>query len=318
MSKPAAACPVSGTCRKACTPPLFGNFGKDAKDLFKKKYEFENQAKFISKASNGGSIETTVVASNDQALRGVFKSTVPVKNLGRMNGTFESEFHTVPDKESKITYKSCLGKGASVKVGLSGLKCKEQCAGGFKEGWASAEVEYGTDYFSGSLGVRTDGQLTLVDGVASVGYDNVSVGGKVTVDTASKSAPNDYNLGVQYNGCDFIASAFTENKRSVLNVSYFQRFASGPQQNFGAVLAIGLTKPSRTLTVGTDYKVDADTSVRAQAKIDSSASSTTLMASVEHRLPNPQCLLAVSADFNVTPQTVNPGRVGVSLTFGDF
>jgi len=311
-------CPVNSVACKACTPPLFGNFGKDAKDLFKKKYDFENQAKLVSKTSNGGTIETSVIASNDQSLRGVFKSSVAIQKLGRANGILESEFHTVADKESKMTYKSDLGfgKGTSVKVGLSGLKCKEQCAGGFKEGWASAEAEYSTENAAGTLGVRTDGQLTLVDAGVSLGYDCLSVGGKVTVDTASKSAPNDYNFGVQYCGCDYVASAYTENKRSVLNVSIYQRLAN--KLNFGALLAIGLTKQSRTLTVGTDHRVDADTSIRGQVKIDSTAGNTQLQASVEHRLPNPNVLLAVAADFNVTPQTVTPGRVGVSVTFGEF
>jgi hypothetical protein len=261
-----------------------------------------------------------VVASNDQALRGVFKSTVPVTSMGRLNGTFESEFHTVADKESKTTYKVKPAKGTSLKVGLSGLKTKEQSPNGFAEGWASAELEYATDYAAGSVGVRTDGQKTLVDGVASLGYDNVSVGGKVTVDTASRAAPTDYNFGAQYNGADYIASAFTENARKTLNFSYFQRLSSETRRphNFGATLAFGLAKPSRTLTVGTDYWVDADTTVRAQAKIDSASSNTQLLTAVEHRLINPNVLLGVAASFDVSPSTVSPGKVGVTLTFGEF
>jgi len=293
---------------------------KDAKDLFKKKYEFDNQAKFLIKTVNDGSIETTIVASNDVPLRGIFKSTINFKDMGRLNGKFESEFHTVVEQESKSSYKIDVAKGTTFKVGLSSVKSKEQCPNSSKEGWASAELEYSKDYLSGSVGVRTDGQLTLVDGAASVGCDNISVGAKVTLDTASKSAPNDYNFGAQYNACDYIVSAFTEKKRSILNFSYFHRLSSvrSRPHNFGAVLAVGLNKPSRTLTVGTDYWVDADTTIRAQAKIDSASTSTTLQTSVEHRLLNPNVQLAVAASFDVTPQTVTPGRVGVSLTFGDF
>jgi hypothetical protein len=317
---PAVATTLGGCTRKVCAPPLFGDFGKDAKDLFKKKYDFDNQAKFISKPATGGSIETTVVAANDQPLRGVFLSKVPVTSFGRLNGDFESEFHTVAEKESKMTYKlTNLSKALTVKLGLSGVKCKESCPNSFKEGWGLVETEYKSDHFTGSAGVRTDGQLTLVDLVAATGIDKLSVGAKATINTADRSAPNDYNFGAQYNGVDYVASAVTENKRSVLNLSYFQRLASKPRvHNFGATFALGLAKPTRTFTVGSDYRIDADTSVRAHAKIDSEKSGTLIQTSVQHRLLNPNLLLGVSAEFNAAPQALTAGRVGVSLTFGDF
>jgi len=300
---------------------LFGNFGKDAKDLFKKKYEFDNNAKFTSRSATGGVIETTVVQKDEQPLRGVFKATLPVTTLGSFNGEFESEFHTVADKESKTTYKlTNLSKGVAVKFGLTGVKSKESSQGGFPEGWASAEVEYQAEHVTGVVGVRTDSKTTLVDVSSSLGHDNLSVGAKVTLNTADKGAPNDYNFGAQYNGSDYIASAFTENKRSVLNVSYYQRLGDKVRfHNFGATLAFGLAaKPTRSLTVGTDYWIDADTSIRAQAKIDSEKASTQLQTAIEHRLLNPNVKLGVAADFNVASNATTASRVGVSLSFGDY
>ena len=46
---------------------------------------------------------------------GVFKSTVPVRTIGLGNGKFESEFHTVADRESKTAYTFTeLAKGTTV------------------------------------------------------------------------------------------------------------------------------------------------------------------------------------------------------------
>jgi len=134
------------------------------------------------------------VASNDNSLRGVFKTTVPVRTIGLGNGTYESEFHTVADKESKMSYKfTKLYKGLSVKVGATGVKPEVKGeTPDFPEGWVSAEAEYAQDYVSGSVAVRTNQQKTLVDVVAAIGYDNLSIGGKVVIDAASKAAPTDY------------------------------------------------------------------------------------------------------------------------------
>src|SRR5688500_12421847 len=62
-------------------------------DLFKKKYDFEHQVKVLNTTADGVRVETHVVAPQDGALRGVFKSTVPVRTFGIANGEFESEFH---------------------------------------------------------------------------------------------------------------------------------------------------------------------------------------------------------------------------------
>lgn len=124
----------------------------------------------------------------------MFKTTVPVRTIGLGNGTYESEFHTVADKESKMSYKfTKLYKGLSVKVGATGVKPEVKGeTPDFPEGWVSAEAEYAQDYVSGSVAVRTNQQKTLVDVVAAIGYDNLSIGGKVVIDAASKAAPTDY------------------------------------------------------------------------------------------------------------------------------
>jgi len=153
-----------------------------------------------------------------------------------------------------------------------------------------------------------------------LGCDKLSVGGKVVVDVASKQPPTDINFGAQLHGCDYTASAYTEKKRSVLNVAYYQRLGIPLRpHNFGAILSLGLKKDTRSLTFGTDYWVDADTTVRASAKVESGSDTTVIQTHVEHRLANPNVLLGVSAEFNCSASNpCGPGKLGVGLTFGEF
>jgi len=116
---PALFCPGSA----AFTPPLFGAFGKKTKDLFKKKFDFEHQLKVVNNNADAKNIETSVVFPTDKQVRGVFKSSIPVSNLAQANGVFETEFHTVADKESKTSYKfTNLFNGGFVKLGVTSVK----------------------------------------------------------------------------------------------------------------------------------------------------------------------------------------------------
>jgi hypothetical protein len=300
-------------------PPLFGQFGKKAKDLFKKKYEFDNQAKIIANASNGLNVESSVIAANNAPLRGVFKTTAPVRSLGVLNGTFETEFHTVSHIPSTTSYKfTKLLNGLSVKVGLNAQKPDPKSNPDFQEGWLSAEAEYSQEYVSGSVGVRTNTHKTLVDASVSLGYNDMTVGGKVTF---NKDAPGDnkydINFGAQLDGPDYVVAGVTDRNHSQVTLSYYQ--AVGKGHVVGASLTSNLTTDKRALTFGTDYALDVDTTVRAYAKVDSgSSAATTAAVAVEHRLLNPQVLVGVAAEFNVNAPSITANKVGVSLTFGDY
>lgn len=149
-----------------------------------------------------------------------------------------------------------------------------------------------------------------------MGYDNLSVGGKVTVDTASKSAPTDYNFGAQIVGTDYVATGVTEKKRTALTLSYFQRV--GRNQTVGASATFGLVKPTRTLTFGSDFRVDVDTAARGYVKVDSSKDSSTVGLAITHRLLTPQAEVGVATEYTVSPAAVAASKFGVTLTFGDL
>lgn len=248
----------------------------------------------------------------------MFKSSVPVKNVGTASGVLDTEFHTVASRESKVSYNfGSLAKGLNVKVGVTGVK--PQVKGetpDFPEGWASVEADYAQEYVSGSVGVRTNGQKTLADVVLSLGYDNIAVGGKVVVDTASRAAPTDFNFGAQIVGADFTATAVTEKKRTALTLSYYH-VVSG-SQTVGAQATFGLEKPTRSLTFGTDVKVDATTKARTYIKVDSTKDSSSVGLAVTHRLLTPNAIIGVASEYVVSPVAVSAGKFGVTVSVGDL
>lgn len=286
--------------------------------MFKKQFDFENQLVVKNNANNGVAIETRIVAANDAPLRGVFKSTVPVRTAGTLSGVFESELNTVADRESKTSYKfNQLAKNVNVKATLTGVKPDVKgCTPDFAEGFATIEADYAQDFVAGSVAVRSNGSKTLADVVLALGYDNVSVGGKVTIDTASKAAPTDYNFGAQINGADFVATGVTEKKRTALTLSYYQKVSR--DQTVGASATFGLAKPVRTLTFGTDFRVDVDTAARGYVKVDSSKDVSTVGLAITHRLLTPAIQVGVATEYNVTPSAVSAGKFGVTVTAGDL
>jgi len=224
----------------------------------------------------------------------------------------------VSNKESKTSYKlKQLYKGYTLKVGVVSIKPEVGSeTPDFPEGWFFAENEYKSGQFGGSVGVRSNGEKNLVDLTASVAYQNLAVGGKATLDTASKAPPNDWNFGVEYSGTGYVATVQTEAKRTKLNASYYQNVTR--KYAIGATATVGLTKPTRALQVGVDYNIDIDTTARSYLKVDSSKDNSTVGLAIEHRLGDPNVLIGVASEWNVAPASTSVGKFGFSLTFGDF
>ena len=138
----------------------------------------------------------------------------------------------------------------------------------------------------------------------------------MTVDTASKAAPTQYDFGAQYTGAGFVATALTEKKRTALTLSFHQTVSK--DQKIGASATFGIAKPTRSLTFGSDFRVDIDTAARAYVKIDSSKDTSSVGLAIAHRLPNPNVEIGVATEYNVSPSSVSAGKFGVSITLGDF
>lgn len=123
--------------------------GKSAKDLFSKKFDYENSLKVKSSNPGGVSLESTAV-SNDSGLRGVTKATiVPQAKWGKI----EAEIHTDNSQINKLSANyNKLAPGLNVAATLA-TRDKDSS---FKKPVVTEELEYTADYISVKGTLKTD------------------------------------------------------------------------------------------------------------------------------------------------------------------
>jgi len=288
--------------KKSFIPPFFKNFGKSTKDLFKKKFDFENTSKIVNKTQNGITIETTSNVTQG------FKGTVNTKYVNRDFGEVEVEVSTNASDANKANLKlKKLAQGlvATVGVASSGKDIKSSCG----KPVTSADVEFSQEFFAAQAVIKTDCEKSKVDVYGSVGYDGLSVGGQVVY---AGNAISETNVGVEYAQKDLTVSAYTEKNVEVVNVSFFQRLQK--ETAVGASIKYPLSSGDRTLTVGVEHQLDFDTVVKAKAELPTGVVST----AVEHKLFNPKMQFTVAAEFNAKSTPFVANKFGCGLTFGDF
>jgi len=278
---------------KPFTPPLWGNFGKSVKDLFTKKYTFKNQAITKHNAKNGVTLESGGVYNND--LTGYVKVTQKSKELG----TAEVNIETTGKADGKVKLDQYL-KG--LVLTLSGNEKPS----------AKFNVDYSQEHFAGSASVDTTikNMQTKVEGTVVVGHEGLALGGQAKLDVSGDNELEDFNAGVEYTQEDFTATIQTGDKTEKITASYFQKVSADLQ--VGA--SVDFSKGGRVLTLGDEYQLDADTTLKGKLNTKGVVS-----AVVEHRLANPKLQFGVAASFNAfNGAPVVADQFGLTLTFGDF
>jgi LysM repeat protein len=278
---------------KPFTPFFWGNFGKSVKDLFIKKYTFKNQAIIKYNAKNGVMLESGGVYQND--LSGYVKVTQKSKDLGTAEVTIE----TSGKADGRVKFDQYL-KGLVLTIS------------GNEKPSAKVNVDYSQEYFAGSASVDTaiKNMQTKVEGTAVVGYEGLAVGGQAKFDVSGDNELEDYNAGVEYTQEDFTATVQSGDKTERITASYYQKVSNDLQ--VGAAVEFG--KGGRVLTIGDEYQLDADTTLKGKLNTKGIVS-----AVVEHRLANPKLQFGVAASFNAfNGNPVVANDFGLTVTFGDF
>jgi len=280
------------TTNKPFVPPLWGKFGTSVKDLFTKKYTFKNQVVTKHNAKNGVTLESGGVYTNE--LSGYVKATQKSKELG----SAEVNIETSGKAEGKVKFDQ-MAKG--LVLTLSGNEKPS----------AKVNVDYSQEYFAGSAALDTAVKSfqTKIDGSAVVGFEGLSFGGQFKFDVSGDNELEDYNAGVEYSQEDFTATIQSADKTEKITASYYQKVGSDLQ--VGASVDFG--KGGRVLTIGDEYQLDADTTLKGKANTKGVVS-----AVVEHRLANPKLQFGVAASFNAFNGPVAADQFGLSVTFGDF
>lgn len=303
-------------------PPLFSNFGKSTTDLFKKKYEADPvQFKSIRKAKNGLTVESggvNVSADAGNYLRGYTKLSLSNPSYG----SSELELHTDLAQTTKISTKfSKLYPGFVLQIALASVPTPNAKKPNFFDNskrLGSLEGTYSQSGFQAQLKLSSDAATkSKADVSASLGYENWSLGGQLSVDTDhSLLEVQEPQVGGEYTQDDLTFSLFSSLEKGArcVNASYFQRVSRDLVS--GATFKINtVEKAKSTMTVGTDYRLDADTGLKAKVELPTGKAAL----AIEHRLESPQVLVGLSSEFDVSnPQQVLPGKFGFSFSFGDF
>lgn len=177
---------------------------------------------------------------------------------------------------------------------------------------ATVEATYAKDFFSGTLNFGSNfAGKNVVNASGALGFDGVAVGGAAQFCLASGCA-KDYNVGAEYTQKDLTATLVTSNKGEDITTSFFQKISS--TFSVGTRLNIEGEAGSRTLAVGSEYALDANTTVKKS--LDSNG---IVNVAVSHTLANPAAKVNVAAQFDaLSSDCCKANKFGVCITLGDF
>ncbi len=150
---------------------------------------------------------------------------------------------------------------------------------------------------------------TVVEGASSLGYDGLSVGGQVKYNVTEQHL-DDYNVGIEYSQTGYTATVKTEDHADRVVFSYVHSVSSA--LDVGANFLYNIATGLRTYTLGTGYRVDAATVVKAKTSSDGN-----LETVYEQRLDRPGLTFAFSSKFNLLSKSTVPTEFGVLAQFGD-
>jgi len=298
-------------------PPTFGSLGKQFKDLFKKRYEFDNVVKITNKTSFGLTLTTTGKIFKDK-ISGATKAVYVDKAWGEAEGEVDAGSGKV---WGKVTLSKLLNNAKFIINGGVDPSSKDSLV---KDNYSlKGEGEYRRDFLAGSgsvlLGDEGKGVSAVAEGAAVIGFEGLSVGGQIKLRLDQVQNISDYNVGAQYERKDFIATLLTENQGDVIRFSWFHKLSK--DYNLGVELVSDefdhLSKPTdprrRLINIASEFQLDGDTLVKAKANNFGEIS-----AAVEHRLSNPAVVVGAAAQFKAEGSSrLTPEKFGLSLAFGD-
>lgn len=285
-------------------PPFFGKLGKKVGDLFKKKYSTDHQLIAKHTTAEGVNLETTA------DFKGTTAGKVKAGYKDKSFGEFELEVGTSGNAKGKAVFNK-LTEG----VELTGE--------GSQKGGKMANAltaTYKQDFFATGLKVQGLGLAkTKATGDLTIGIDGLSVGGMVEVDLLQQSI-TDKNVGMELTQNDFTATLTTEKNTNVFTASFFHKvnkdYQIGARFKFQPNQTDKNKKPldPRVLEIGTHFNLDADTCIRTKLELPKSEATIAL----EHKLANPQVMLALTGSFGLGGGTLKSNNFGLQATLGDF
>jgi len=285
-------------------PPKFEKFGENIRKLLKEKFDYTHAFKVSGgKQADGVTVETQVDLNRNGSI--IAKKEFPRYEV-QVKGA------TSPDGETSYTLTvPRLYEGLRGTVTAFGRP-----ATATKQNLASTKFEYVRPNFSATSELKTNGNDHTINTTASVGIDNIAVGGQIAVAAGGASEVTDYNLGIDYTHIDSVASIWTESQADVAVFNYYHLIK--PTNAVGVQFKVEIAgKHSTQLTLANEYKVDPNTTVKSKLEFPSGVLSTAF----EHKLSNPKIKFNVAASFTpakFATKPVSADKFGIGMSYGDF
>jgi voltage-dependent anion channel protein 2 len=299
--------------------PLYANLGKQFRDLYKKKYDFDNALKITSKTNFGLTLTTTAKIYKDQ-ISGATKALYFDRHWGEVEGEVDAGTGKLWGKA--VLRNLVRNANFTFNAGIDPTSKDPLVKDGYS---AKGEVEYKMKSVSASgsvlLGDEGKGISAYTEGSIVVGFEGLSVGGQAKLNLHHPSNPiQDYNVGAQYeHKNNFVAALLTEFQGDVIRLSWWHEVSR--DQQLGVEFISDdfdkLSKPSdprrRVVAIASSFQVDPVTLVKARAN-----NYGEVAAVVEHRLANPNVLLSAAAQFKASGSSkFAPEKFGVTVSLGE-
>jgi len=289
-------------------PPFFSKFGKTCSDLLSQKWDGKKddfKHSLTIKSQNNNVTVTSTATVDDPAFSSLSgKSKVEYKDKAWGDASVEV---STAGKIKATTKLNKLQKGLVVNAeGESTLTAYPK---------GRLATEYSRENFAATCEYAQ--AKNSVTASASVGVEGLSAGAVAVADInklssgASPAAAISVDAGAQYEDGNLIGTAVFEKQSDVV-LSLYHRVSSDLQLGTRFVLTPNV---SHSFAVAGQYKFSPETLGKAKVEIvDAKAGSKnyTLSTFVEHKLSNPNVIVALSNQFG-------PGvsKYGVSFSFGD-
>jgi voltage-dependent anion channel protein 2 len=280
----------------AFVPPFFKDFGKKAKDLLSKKYDYQNKLTAKNNVQSDLTIESSTTSDEKGNWSGAVKATYKDKAFGQV----ETEVDTAGKASVEVKAQKLV---TNTSVNVKATQKQD----------ARISAEYTQDNLSAIAGIDASKNGSSADLEVAAGLDGFAVGANGKYDF-TKSEVNTYNAGAEYSAKDFTASVKTDKKFEAVLGSYYHNVSTGRagKTQVGGQFSHDFNKKASVLTIGTEHDVDAATTLKA--KVDSEGA---VAGAVEHRLANPAVKINAAAAFNKNTGFAAQS-FGVGFTFGDF
>ncbi|CAM0870591.1 unnamed protein product [Alopecurus aequalis] len=266
-------------------PSPFASFGKRARDLLHKDYNFDQKFSLSTTSDSGLGVTATGVRIDE-----LF--------LGDLHTQHKSGKATV---DVKIDSDSRVSSTVTVDEIVTGLKSSlsfrvpDQKSG-------KLDLQYLHDRFAlnSSIGLAS---APLVELSATVGTNELSVGGEVGFDSTSASVTK-YNSGISYNKDDISASLLLADKGETLKASYIHLLS--PTSAVAAEVSHRFKTKENFYTIGSSHVLDSSTLLKTRL---SNSGKAGLLCQHEWR---PKSYVTLSAEYD--PKVVSsPARFGIAV-----